>query len=105
VVRLVDGEAGVRHRAGGTPEEEREGDRSADGGLRHDAAGDGHEGGGEEREEQRSERPDASGLNRLVADLLINIFFPYSKKELRGKVNFGLASIGSSETRHLFANS
>ena len=45
-VRLVDGEASVWHGAGRAPEEEQQGDRSAHGSLRHDAAGDGHEGGG-----------------------------------------------------------
>ena len=44
--RLLDREAGLWHGAGRAPEEEQQGDRSAHGGLRHDAAGDGHEGGG-----------------------------------------------------------
>ena len=47
-VRLVDGEASVRHGPGGAPGEEPPGDRSAPGGLRHDAARDRHEGGGTE---------------------------------------------------------
>lgn len=49
----MDGEASVRHDAGRTPEEERTRDRSAAGGLRHDAAGDRHEGGGEGVKTQR----------------------------------------------------
>ncbi|KAG8009032.1 Rho GTPase-activating protein 17 [Nibea albiflora] len=44
--RLVDREARIWHRAGRTPEEEREGDRPADRGLCHDASRDRHEGRG-----------------------------------------------------------
>lgn len=45
-VRLLVGEAGVRHRSGGAPEEEQPRYRPAHRGLRHDAPGDRHERGG-----------------------------------------------------------
>lgn len=53
--RLVDREACIWHRAGRTPEEEREGDRPAVRGLCHDASRDRHEGRGEELKTERQE--------------------------------------------------
>lgn len=48
--RLLDGEASIWHGAGGASEKDQPWDRSADWGLRHDAAWDRHEGGGTDGE-------------------------------------------------------